>query len=68
MNSMSEVENLILEHLRQIRAGQDSLREDMREVKVRLGHLEAQYASLSSRIDRIGERLERVERRLELVE
>lgn len=71
---MAEIENLILEHLRQLRTGQDAIREDMREVKSRLGHLEEQtasmhvlYASLSGRIDRLDQRIERIERRLELV-
>ncbi|MGE3830315.1 MAG: hypothetical protein AB7F76_04905, partial [Parvibaculaceae bacterium] len=39
MKNMTEVENLVLEHLRHIRATTDSLREDMREVKSRLGIL-----------------------------
>jgi hypothetical protein len=67
--------SLILEHLRHVRTAVDALREDMREVKSRLGHLEeqvasshAQYASLSRCIDRLDERLERVERRLALFE
>lgn len=58
-----------------MRTGIDGLRDDMREVKTRLGHLEeqvggpyGQYASLSRRVDRVDERLERVERRLKLVE
>ena len=42
--------------------------DDLREIKGRLGILEAQYASLSNRIDRIDERLARVERRLDLIE
>jgi hypothetical protein len=41
---------------------------DMREVKGRLGMLEAQYASLSNRLDRMDERVARIERRLELHE
>jgi len=65
---MADVENLVLEHLRHIRAGVDDLRMDMREVKNRLGILEAQYASLSGRVDRIAERIERVERRLDLAD
>jgi chromosome segregation ATPase len=65
---MADVENLVLEHLRHIRAAVDDLRVDMREVKSRLGILKAQYASLSNRLDRIGERVERIERRLDLIE
>lgn len=69
------VENLVLEHLRAIRATQDRLSEDVQEIKGRLGILEtqvgiltAQYASISNRLDRVDERLLRIERRLELVE
>jgi hypothetical protein len=49
--------DLILDHLRAIRSE-----------KERLGFLEAQYASISRRVDRIDGRLERIERRLDLVE
>jgi predicted nuclease with TOPRIM domain len=65
---MTEAESLVLEHLRHIRGAVDGLREDMREVKGRLGILENQYASLSSRVDRIDGRIERIEQRLELIE
>ena len=61
-------DNLILEYLRQIRSKIDSLSDDMIEVKGRLGILESQYASLSTRLDRIDMWLERVERRLDLHE
>ena len=64
----TEPTNLVIEHLRYIRGAVDSLRDDMREIKTRLGILESQYASVSSRIDRIDDRLERVERRLNLTE
>lgn len=65
---MAEPESPVLEHLRHIRGAVDGLREDMREVKGRLGILENQYASLSSRVDRIDGRIERIEPRLELIE
>jgi predicted nucleic acid-binding Zn-ribbon protein len=61
-------ESLILEHLRAIRASVDRLVDDMQEVKGRLGILEQQYASISTRLDRIDERVTRIEKRLELVE
>jgi hypothetical protein len=55
--------------------GQKDLREDMREVKIRIGRLGTDVAQLhpymaeqSTRLDRINDRLERVERRLEIVE
>lgn len=65
---MTETENLVLEHLRHIRGAVDGLREDMREVKSRLGIMESQYASLSNRLDRMDSRVERIEKRLELAE
>jgi hypothetical protein len=64
---MADVESLVLKHLWHIRAAVDDLRVDMREVKSRLGLLEAQFASLSGRLDRMGERLGRIERRLDLI-
>jgi archaellum component FlaC len=65
---MTETDNIILEHLRHIRRGVDDLRDDMREVKSRLGILEHQYASLSNRLDRLDLRVERIEKRLDLTE
>ncbi|HWV97063.1 MAG TPA: hypothetical protein VN130_07950 [Xanthobacteraceae bacterium] len=58
----------VLEHLRHIRTAVDAVRDDMREVKGRLGILESQYANLSNRMDRLDNRVERIERRLELSE
>jgi predicted nuclease with TOPRIM domain len=66
--SMTETENLVLEHLRHIRSAVDVLRDDMREVKGRLGILESQYANLSNRLDRLDARVERIEARLNLAE
>jgi len=65
---MTEAESLVLEHLRYIPGAVDGLREDMREVKNRLGILENQYASLSNRMDRLDARVERIEQQLELIE
>jgi len=65
---MTDTENLVLEHLRHIRTAVDAVRDDMREVKGRLGILESQYANLSNRMDRLDNRVERIERRLELSE
>jgi predicted nucleic acid-binding Zn-ribbon protein len=64
----AESNAIVLEHLRPIRGAVDGLREDMREVKNRLGILENQYASLSSRIDRLDARIERIEKCLDLAE
>ncbi|MEW5891433.1 MAG: hypothetical protein AB1768_20925 [Pseudomonadota bacterium] len=74
------VENLILEHLRALRAGQERIEGELKEIKARLTHLES--AVIGSRrdavmtqedvyrqqtvIDQIKERLDRIERRLEL--
>ena len=57
---------VVLEHLRHIRSSVDGLRDDMREVKGRLGILESQYANLSNRLDRVDSRIERIEQRLNL--
>jgi hypothetical protein len=61
-------DNLVLEHLRHSRNAVGEVRADMREVKTRLGFLEAPYAHVSSRIDRVEERLERIERRVGLAD
>jgi predicted nuclease with TOPRIM domain len=65
---MTEAESLVLEHLRHIRSAVDGLRDDVRDIKGRLGTLETQYASLSNRMDRLDGRVERIERRLNLAE
>jgi len=72
---MTETDNIVLEHLRHIRGAIDGLRDDMREVKQRLGilenqyaNLEIQYASVSNRLDRMDSRIERIERRLDLTD
>ena len=72
---MAETGNVVLEHLRHIRGAIDGLREDMPEVKQRLGifenqyaNLEIQYASVSSRLDHMDGRIERIERRLDLTD
>jgi hypothetical protein len=44
------------------------LKTDFREIRGRVAILEANYASVSFRVDRLGDRLERIERRLALVE
>ncbi len=74
------VEHLILEHLRSLRAGQDNLAHELREVQVRISSLEAAVLSTKREhlfpqedvarqqvsIDALKERLTRVERRLEI--
>ncbi len=68
-----ETDNLILEHLRAIRGTLDRHSDELREIKERVGIIEtgvgnlgAQYASLSTRLDRLDERVARIERRLDL--
>lgn len=72
---MIEAESIVLEHLRHIRSTVDGLRDDMREVKQRVGALEIEVAQcvvriaeLSNRMDRLADRVERIERRLDLAE
>jgi predicted nucleic acid-binding Zn-ribbon protein len=65
---VADSDNVALEHLRHIRIAVDGLRDDMREVKGRLGILESQYANLSNRLDRVDSRIERIEQRLNLAE
>ena len=61
-------DSLVLELLRAIRSDIADLKTGQIEIKERLGFLEAQYASISRRVDRIDLRLDRIERRLEIVE
>lgn len=74
-------ENLVLEHLRAIRAEMGSIKDDVREIKSRvntleagqatiiqqIGHLTGMSAEQHVRYDRLLERIERLERRLDLV-
>lgn len=68
-------EHIVLEHLRHIRSVLDQLVEDGNETRTRLAHLEeqgahvlAQYASVSSRLDRQQRLIERIVKRLDLVD
>ena len=67
------VENLILEHLRAIRAAVDALKEDNTFIKARLASIEQQVAGLhtdvanmNARLDSLERRIDRIERRLEI--
>jgi hypothetical protein len=42
---MADPDNIVLEHLRHIRGVIDDVRDDIREIKQRVGNLENQYAS-----------------------
>jgi hypothetical protein len=66
--------SLVLEHLRHLRTGIDGLRDDLRELRTRVAHLEEQtahgialYATVSGRLDRVQDSSERIERRLDLI-
>lgn len=66
-------DDLILEHLRALRAGQDAIRSDLRDLKARMSSIESYVAAAhgdsvrqSSRLDEIESRVETIERRLEL--
>lgn len=74
------VENLVLEHLRALRAGQDRIENELRDLKGRVSAVENGLngvrrdlvalaeadARLQVAMDRFGERVDRIERRLEL--
>lgn len=76
----SNVENLILEHLKKIQAELAESRERDREIMSRLSHIETGIARITREeasnyseiiddrhmIDKLKERIERIERRLEL--
>ena len=74
MGSMTaEEHNLVLEHLRHIRARVDRTAEDVQDLKVRMASIETKLAHMHAddvnqihRIDRIEVRLERIEQRLDL--
>ena len=61
-------DNLVLERLREIRALLGEVREDTADTRLRVGMLEAGYASVSLRLDRLAGDVERIKRRLDLVE
>lgn len=61
-------DNLVLEHLRSIHGTVERISDDMQDVKVRLGNLENQYASISNRLDPLDARVLGIEKRLDLVE
>ena len=78
---MDNIENLILEHLRIIRADLSTVKDDVREIKTRVTSLEAAVGGLKRdsgdlytevaaqhvRYDRLNDRIEKIERRLDLV-
>lgn len=66
---MSEnLESIVLEHLGLIRGAVEGLRDDMRDLKVRVTNVEENLAAVQRRLDRVDDRLERIEKRLDLVD
>jgi hypothetical protein len=70
-----EVENLVLEQLRLIRAPLQKVEFDVADLKVRLSMVETNtgqvitsLGALNARMDRFDERLSRVEKRLALID
>jgi len=63
-----EPDDLVLVMLRKMDAKLDRLSEDMRDVKVRMTHVEEGLAGVNRRLDRIEVRVDRIEARLELVD
>ena len=57
-----------LRWMRRIDTKLDLLADIARETRTRVGLLEQQYASISSRLDGIEDRIERIEKRLDLVD
>lgn len=79
---MAAEPNLVLEHLRAIRGDVGALREDMREVKVRLNDLHSAVAGqrrdqahdaevvahLQAQLDRLRDEIELIKRRVDLAD
>lgn len=63
-----ETENLVLLRLREIRAILGEVKEDTADTRLRVGMLEAGYASVSLRLDRLAADVARIKRRFDLVE
>lgn len=76
------VQSIVIEHLRALRAGQDRIEADLGDIKGRLSAVETGLngvrrdlvalaeadARLQVAMDRMGDRVDRIERRLELRE
>jgi len=60
--------DLILEYLRAIRGDISEIKADLVEIKQLLGLIEAQYANVSGRVDRMAGDIGVIKRRLDLVE
>ena len=63
-----ETDNLVLLRLREIRALLGEVKEDTADTRLRVGMLEAGFAWVSLRLDRLAADVGRVKRRLDLAE
>jgi len=61
-------DNLVLERLREMRALLGEVKEDTADSRLRIGMLEAGYASVSLRLDRLAADVDRIRRRRDLAE
>jgi hypothetical protein len=61
-------DDLVLLRLREIRALLGEVKEDTADTRLRVGMLEAGYASVSLRLDRLAADVDRIKRRLALAE
>jgi predicted nuclease with TOPRIM domain len=65
---MTEPDYLTSRLLRSFDGKLDRVRDDIRDIKVRITSVEEALAGVNRRIDRTEDRLDRIERRLELVD
>lgn len=63
-----ELDNIILQHLRAIRADINEIKVQIIESRHRLGLIEIGYATMQSRLDRMSGDIEQIKRRLDLVD
>ena len=63
-----EPDNLMLLLLRRVDKNVERLMEDMKDVKIRMTHVEEGLAGVNRRLDRLEVRVDRIEQRLELVD
>lgn len=71
----ADIDNIILEHLRGLRADLGDVRSDMRDVKARLSSIESYIATLHGdqarsgiKLDELTQRIERLEKRTGLID
>ena len=62
------MDNLVHERLREMRELLNEVREDTGDIRLRASMLEAGYASISLRLDRLAGDVDRIKRRLDLVD